>query len=530
MKLAILHYHLNRGGVSQAILNHLHALATLPDGQRPDEVALLYSGRKEDWPSSVWKRSEWEGEPPFPVRLLAAQELEYDDAIHCDGPGLADAVDGVLRGVGFTPDDTLLHSHNFALGKNASLPDALRLLAQRGYRQLLQLHDFAEDFRPSNYRHLMRATGSQSPAELAERLYPSASGMHYATLNGRDHKILLGAGVDPERLHLLSNPVIEFHGLPPRDEARPRVCRQLGISEDTRLVVYPVRGIRRKNVGELLLYSALAGPGVCHALTLAPVNPAERISYDDWCELAEELQLPCLLGIGDPLSRQGRDVEFYDALAASDAIITTSVAEGFGMVFLEAWLVDRPLIGRNLGRITSDFTEHGLRLGGLTDRLLVPGGWIDLDAAREEVLDLHSWACRDFGAPVPENPTEGWTYGPDVDFAALPRRFQADVIRHVTANPESARQEMEQLNPGLADRLSGVAAEGQPVAENAACVRKQFSPAAVGRRLSEIYTAIWADAPDNKTGGDRIDSLPDGEHILRSFLRLDRLFPVRLEP
>lgn len=200
------------------------------------------------------------------------------------------------------------------------------------------------------------------------------------------------------------------------------------------------------------------------------------------------------------------------------------------MVFLEAWLVDRPLIGRNLGRITSDFTAHGLQLGGLSDRLLVPGAWIDLDAAREEVLDLHRWACRDFGFPEPENPTENWTYGPDVDFAALPRRFQAEVIRHAAANPESARREMEQLNPGLADRLSGAAAEGQPVAENAACVRKQFSPAAVGRRLAEIYAAIWAEAPNSEMEEGQIGSLPDGEHILRSFLRLDRLFPVRLEP
>lgn len=525
MKLAILHYHLNRGGVSQAILNHLHSLATLPADQRPEEVALLYSGRKEDWPASVWRRSEWEHDPPFDVRLLAIPELEYDSSIHCEGQTLADAISQMLTGIGMTPDTTIVHSHNFSLGKNASLPDALRVLAKHGYRQLLQVHDFAEDFRPSNYRHLMRATGSQRPAELAERLYPSAEGMHYATLNGRDHKILLGAGVDPERLHLLSNPVIEFHGLPPRDEARPRVCKQLGVSDQTRLVIYPVRGIRRKNIGELLLYSALSGPEVCHAVTLAPANPAERISFDDWCELAEELSLPCQLGIGDPPSRQGRGVEFYDALSASDEVITTSVAEGFGMVFLEAWLVDRPLIGRNLGRITSDFTAHGLRLEGLSDQLLVPGDWFDLAAAREEVLDLHRWACRDFGMPAPETPPEDWSYGPDVDFASLPRRFQAEVIRHAAANPEQARASMEELNPGLAERLSGAAAERQPVHANAECVRKQFSPQAVGRRLAEIYSGVLSDA-----AGGEVGSLPDGEHILRSFLRLDRLHPVRLEP
>ena len=41
-------------------------------------------------------------------------------------------------------------------------------------------------------------------------------------------------------------------------------------------------------------------------------------------------------------------LEFFENLAAADAVATTSLAEGFGMVFLEAWLAGRPLVGRDL--------------------------------------------------------------------------------------------------------------------------------------------------------------------------------------
>ena len=37
----------------------------------------------------------------------------------------------------------------------------------------------------------------------------------------------------------------------------------------------------------------------------------------------------------------------------------TSLAEGFGMVFLESWLAECPLLGRDLPEITRDFVEAG---------------------------------------------------------------------------------------------------------------------------------------------------------------------------
>ena len=236
-----------------------------------------------------------------------------------------------MEAQGFGARDTLLHVHNHSLGKNVSWPGALAELARRGWRTLLQVHDFAEDNRPANYQRLSTAWISPTPEQIGGLLYPQAPHIHYATLTRRDADVLREAGVAAERLDSLPNPAAEFGPLPAAAEARERVFAKLGLPADARLLVYPVRGIRRKNLGEMLLLAALAPADAYLAVTLAPKNPAEYVSFDCWNELARRLHLRCRFDTGGEYG-----AGYHDMLAAADAILTTSVAEGFGMVFLEA--------------------------------------------------------------------------------------------------------------------------------------------------------------------------------------------------
>ena len=144
------------------------------------------------------------------------------------------------------------------MGKNVSAPLAVRRLASLGYRTLLQIHDFAEDFRPDNYRRLTNALSHGSTNQLPAILYPQAEHVFYATLNRRDYRVLIQAGVDQSRLHLLPNPVSTPPVVADSRRARQLANETLGIPAGERLATYPVRGIRRKNVGEMLLWSALA--------------------------------------------------------------------------------------------------------------------------------------------------------------------------------------------------------------------------------------------------------------------------------
>ena len=48
MNIVIVHYQLNRGGVTQVIFNHLHALNRSLAGERW-QVAVFYGGRHDAW-------------------------------------------------------------------------------------------------------------------------------------------------------------------------------------------------------------------------------------------------------------------------------------------------------------------------------------------------------------------------------------------------------------------------------------------------------------------------------------------------
>ncbi len=266
---------------------------------------------------------------------------------------------------------------------------------------LLQIHDFAEDFRPSNYRALVQSLAPQAPEKLSERLYPQGSAIHYAVLNSRDQGILHSAGVSLERLHTLPNPVAGVGELPERMHARRQLARHLGIAADERYVLYPVRGIRRKNLGELLLWGAAHPQSARFAITMPPLNPVELPAYEAWRQLASDLRLPVLFDVGVT-----GGVDYCENLAAADLAITTSVAEGFGMVFLETWLswapVDWPQPagnhqrfrggGSNTERIarsgpdTARLDRSGVVRAGPTDELRQGiGGLLSADAERGRI-------------------------------------------------------------------------------------------------------------------------------------------------
>jgi FMN phosphatase YigB (HAD superfamily) len=464
MRLAIVHHHLNRGGVTSVIVNHLHSLATLPDERRPERVVVLYDGQHDGWPADL--------PDAFPIELVVEPALAYDPAgAKADPAALAQTLSDRLAACGLAASDTLLHTHNHSLGKNASLPGALRQLADQGWRMLLQIHDFAEDNRPDNYRHLQDAIGKPDADSLGAVLYPQGPGVHYATLTERDADILRTAGVGDERLHVLPNPAADFGEMPSQEEARERVFGALGLPPAARLVVYPVRGIRRKNLGEMLLLSALAPEGTYFAVTLRPKNPVEAASFDRWRRLAESLGLPCRFDIGSPREEGGYGCDFKDALAAADAVLTTSVAEGFGMVFLEAWLAGKPLIGRDLPEITREFKAAGMRFRSL---------WTEFRAA----------ACL------------------ESDFAQLTPAEQARVIR------ETRRPTVE-LNFGIDTARADIAA-------NAEIVRDIYSVTRLGTRLDDVYQTVGND------NDDRASNVSDSA-ILDYFAKPERQHAVRIE-
>ncbi len=515
--LVILHYHLNPGGVTRVIGGHLEALASLPDELQPERVFLCYDGQSDGWPGELGEERR-----RFSVESVVVPSLQYDTGRSQPPESLAADLQEAWEAAGIAVEDVVVHVHNHNLGKNAALPGALQCLAAGGCRLLLQIHDFAEDMRPANYRHMADCYGGVG--RVSAQIYFSADHVHYAVLNGRDARMLRRAGLPAERLHSLPNPVSGPASAGSQRDAREILARHWPFINDRPLLVYPVRGIRRKNVGELLLWAAALGDSGFCAMTLPPRNPIELPVYRAWEALAAELELPVDLAAA---TRPG--IRFEELIAAADWEITTSVAEGFGLVFLESWLAGKPLTGRDLPEITVDFKEAGVVFPDLQPEVAIPWDWLDRNEVADHLRRHYRNVLDAYGIELPSEEIErelGEVLAkPVLDWAYLDFELQQRLLRDCTKDA-GRWGDFWDINPTLAawrSRVPGGAELDEVVRANADTIERAFGLHACGRRLYDIYARLLATTPVVS-----VEPLPDAAAVLRSFLRLDRLHPIRL--
>ena len=185
-------------------------------------------------------------------------------------------------------------------------------LAEEHERLVLQLHDLAEDGRPANYPAIADFAG----------LYPVGQRVKYVFLNERDLGVFgsvgLAGGV------VLAN-VVEAGSV------------GAGKEPEAPIVFAPVRGIRRKNLGELVFLSAIAPAGCRFAVSRAPVNAEALPIHDRWIRFAKRQGLSIEFDVVDRFEpAAGAGPGFASWVEHATHIASTSVAEGFGLPFLEA--------------------------------------------------------------------------------------------------------------------------------------------------------------------------------------------------
>lgn len=515
MNVAIVHYHLNRGGVTRVIANQLLALDRALDRSDLVRFLILFGGRSAGWPADLPEKLR-----SIRLKLCPIPALDYNARSVDSADELSGRLRQILGDSGFSPEETLVHAHNHSLGKNTALPGALKSLADDGFSLLLQIHDFAEDFRPANYRGLRDAIGADRFSAI---VYPQAQHIHYAVLNRRDRTNLTRAGVSEERVHFLPNPVPAPDGLPGRADARKQLQRRFSIDPSQRFVLYPVRGIRRKNLGEAVLVAAIAQSGTRVGVTLAPLNPAEQPRYERWKRFAAQQDLPCQFELGE-----AGGLGFGENLAAADVILTTSVAEGFGMVFLEAWLADRLLTGRNLPEITSDFTASGIRLESMYESVRVPVDWVGRDRFRDTFARVYTAVLESYGetANVTADEVDRWMSakicGDCVDFADLDEPLQEHVIRRV-CDDRSAPGQLCELNASGMPFGYEMDDSDSLIAHNKGVIEREYALEPSGKRLVHVYSKLLG-SPRLVTD-DTADVEPD--RILKGFLDVARFRTLR---
>lgn len=414
MNVAIVHYHLQPGGVTRVIEAATRAL---------DSAGIRHVVLTGENVSGLGYLTSAGG--------LDAREL------------VRELRAAALAALGSPPD--IWHFHNHSLGKNILLPEVISLLGGAGERLVLQIHDLAEQGRPSNYPLIADHPG----------IYPFAPRIRHAFVNSRDLKSFLDAGLPPENAVLLPNPISNPAPLPHplHDHAEPP------------LLFAPIRGIRRKNLGELVLLSALAPAGVRVAVSRAPLNPDALPVHHIWQEFVRKYKLPVGFDVVDRFSpAAGAAATFESWLAHSTHLVTTSVSEGFGLPFLEAAALGKPLIGRNLPHITDEHALHGITAGNLYDRILIPVDWIDLTILRDHLITDLERNFRAYRRPLSNGTAaatlaalvhDGW-----LDFGNLPEPLQQGVIERLgeTANRRvpiiQSGDRSEPLETWLADAIA----------------------------------------------------------------------------
>jgi hypothetical protein len=226
------------------------------------------------------------GSPPlcdFPGAFRILPGLQYEalrPVNHTCGTGDTDVCrrPGALGG---KPD--VWHVHNHSLGKSLVLPGALSVLARQGRRLLLHIHDFAEDGRPGNFRVMLAemARGDrQALFRLCSTPAPTISIMR-CSMSAITGFCKLPAWIGSI---CICCPTPSTWGL----SGRKNLKRS---HSATPLWLYPTRAIRRKNLGEFLLWSALA-PEEIGLRHLGTGKSWEWPRYARWKEVAAELDLP----------------------------------------------------------------------------------------------------------------------------------------------------------------------------------------------------------------------------------------------
>ena len=318
----------------------------------------------------------------------------------------------------------------------------------------LQIHDFAEDGRPNLY---------------FKEDYPA--NCHYGVINARDSGILLRAGLDRAGLHHIPNAVESL----PADESRHPKPQ----------ILYPVRALRRKNLGEAILLSLFLRVGRRLAVTQPPNSPTDAVSYRDWICWVRENRLNVDFGVG-------KNIDFSKLVSASESVITTSIAEGFGLCFLETWTAGKLLWGRRLGDICADFEDNGIHLDSFYDRLYVPMAWINADAFsrkwHEAVLNAAERYGHIIAADAINRAFARLTHDDRIDFGLLGEKFQRQVLVRLISDPVT-KAELISLNPWLS-QPGEVSDPSAMIESNRRAVERQYGLQQYRNRLLAIYDQV----------------------------------------
>ena len=431
MKIVIVHHHLNPGGVTRIIQSQVSSLRR----QFPETDILILTGKM--------------GYPDFfdgfnvPVDVNLKLDYLLGNAPSADKLApLKDDISGYLREK--ISKEDIIHVHNLNLGKNPALTLAISEMGSDDYNVFNHCHDFAED-RKANMDYLEQVIHGHFGENTRSVMYSDRSNYLFGTINAFDRERIIQSGIPAERVIHLPNPVhFEQKSNLTKEQAKTSICKTLRLDKKKLLITYPVRVIQRKNIGEMILFSTIFKDRANWLVTMPPKNPQEVIHYDAWKKFCADEKIAIVW-------EAGTSVDFEELLIATDVCISTSMREGFGMAFLEPWLLDTPVMGRNISYVTKDLLDSGVEFPLLYD----------------EVRIEFEGKMQDFGKLKPEK--------------------QKAFIKKINSDYTAIKKVLD-MNPKL-EKLFG-SIDTELIENNKMTIKKEYSLENYASRLHEIYRKL----------------------------------------
>ena len=352
MRLVIVHHHFRPGGVRRVIeLATPHLVAHWPE---PIRAVVLAAGEA---PEAAWLRDFRRKLPGTRVKVVVQPSFGYMSELAETGRSLSDhVVDGIMELVRESArDDCLIWAHNLGLGRNLYLARELTFTCHCAAINLIAHH---HDWWFENRWHhfaAMHEPGFRKLPAVASAVLASSPRICHVAINHADAKVL--ERHFPGLAGWLPNPVERAVPVSAARVAAAREWLRQQLGEEAPVWLLPCRLLRRKNIAEALLLTRWLRPEAW-LVTTGGCSSAEEQGYAETLAAAAQAHR-WRLRLGVLQGDESAKPSVPELLAASEAVLLTSLQEGFGLTYLEAAAARRPLVARELPNIAPDLAKFG---------------------------------------------------------------------------------------------------------------------------------------------------------------------------
>jgi glycosyltransferase involved in cell wall biosynthesis len=429
LRLLIVHYHLRPGGIRRVI--ELATPHLVKHSSPPITAVTLAVGEALDhrW-NDTYRRSL----PGVAVEFVVDPAIGYTAEQELSRQDLRARLRACLNRLLRQTADTVVWAHNLGIARNLILGAELGKACTRHRVPLIaHHHDWWFDNRWQRWPEIQRS-GVRSLAQVAPLTIVAGPEVKHATINRADGlRLRRHLGQAARWLPNLAGPL----RAPRRSalaHARTWLNQRLG-GGNPPVWIFPCRLLRRKNIAEALLLTRWLRPGAW-LITTGGASSADETAYAQALALAAQQEhWPLRLGVLRSASDHAPGIP--ELMGVSEAVLLTSIQEGFGLPYLEAAAARRPLVARALPNIAPDLRQFGFRFPQSYSEILVHPSLFDWEAERSRQDQLFGqWhrrlprACRALAGQPALLAAEGPSA---IGFSRLTLTAQLEVLRH---NPE----------------------------------------------------------------------------------------------